>query len=90
MRVERYGKTRYWAVIDNVGMLVCLCVYRNGAEEVVKSLQVMDEAQQWQDTNGPGLDVAGNVLNSHPGTASAGRCPFSHEEIILNGKETRK
>jgi hypothetical protein len=33
MRVERYGKTRYWTVIDIDGSLVCLCVYRKGAEE---------------------------------------------------------
>ena len=38
MRIARYGKTRYWAVIDADGTLVCLCVYRKGAEEVVRRL----------------------------------------------------
>ena len=39
MRIARYGKTRYWAVIDTDGTLVCLCVYRKGAAEVVRRLQ---------------------------------------------------
>jgi hypothetical protein len=38
MRIERYGTTRYWAVIDADGSLICLCVYRKGAEEVVRRL----------------------------------------------------
>lgn len=39
MRIARYSNTRYWAVIDADGMLVCLCVYRKGAQEVVRRLQ---------------------------------------------------
>jgi hypothetical protein len=38
MRIERYGKTRYWAVYASDGTLICLCVYRKGAREVVKRL----------------------------------------------------
>lgn len=34
MRIARYGKSRYWAVIDAEGTLVCLCVYKRGALEV--------------------------------------------------------
>ena len=53
MHIERYGNTRYWAVIDTDGTLVCLCVYRKGAIEVVRRLQQAFEAmQQGQDTNG--------------------------------------
>jgi hypothetical protein len=36
MRIERYG--RYWAVRDAAGVLVCVCVYRKGAAEVVRRL----------------------------------------------------
>jgi hypothetical protein len=39
MRIERYGITRYWAVIDIDGTLVCLCVYRKAAQEVGRRLQ---------------------------------------------------
>jgi hypothetical protein len=55
MRIERYRKTRYWAVLDAAGTLVCLCVcvYRKGATEIVRRLQALDDAQQWQDTNSP-------------------------------------
>ena len=38
MRVTRYKKGRYWAVLDPEGRLVCICVYRKGAREVVRRL----------------------------------------------------
>ena len=43
MRIARYQKTRFWAVFDTDGTLVCLCVYRKGAEEVVKRLQAREK-----------------------------------------------
>lgn len=36
MRIEKYG--RFWAVIDETGVLVCVCVYKKGAREVVRRL----------------------------------------------------
>ena len=36
MSIRKYGF--YWTVIDTYGRLVCLCVYRKGAEEVVRRL----------------------------------------------------
>jgi len=45
MQIQRYGKTRYWAVIDTDGTLVCRCVYRKGVEEVVRRLQGVTAAQ---------------------------------------------
>ena len=44
MRIERYRNTRYWAVLDEDGTLVCLCVYRKGALEVVQRLQATNNA----------------------------------------------
>jgi hypothetical protein len=46
MRIERYGNTRHWAVYASDGTLVCLCVYRKGAEEVVKRLQVKEQTEE--------------------------------------------
>jgi len=46
MRVERYGKTRYWAVRDRDDSLICLCVYRKGAEEVVKRLRAKEQPEE--------------------------------------------
>jgi len=63
MRIERYRKTRYWAVVDAAGTLVCLCVYRKGAVEVVKRLRELDDAQQWQDANGPAEDLEGDTVD---------------------------
>src|SRR5712691_3712746 len=39
MRIARYQNTRYWAVYASDGTLICLCVYRKGAQEVVRRLQ---------------------------------------------------
>lgn len=38
MTVRRYK--RFWAVYDAIGELVCVCVYRKGATEVVRRLEV--------------------------------------------------
>jgi hypothetical protein len=37
MRIEKHG--RFWKVLDASGALVCICVYKKGALEVVKRLQ---------------------------------------------------
>ena len=37
MRIEKRG--RHWAVYDEEGTLVCVCVYKKGAQEVVRRLQ---------------------------------------------------
>jgi hypothetical protein len=37
--VAKYGKSRYWAVVDAAGELVCVTVYKRGAEEVVRRLR---------------------------------------------------
>lgn len=42
MRIEPYG--RHWAVYDARGDLVCLAVYRKGAQEVMRRLT---EIQIW-------------------------------------------
>ena len=36
MTIKRYG--RYWAVYDDAGVLVCVCLYKKGAAEVVRRL----------------------------------------------------
>jgi hypothetical protein len=38
LRMERYGKTRHWAVYDGAALVV-VTVYRKGAEEVLRRLQ---------------------------------------------------
>jgi len=37
MRITKYG--RYWAIYDQANVLVCVCVSRKGALEVVRRLQ---------------------------------------------------
>jgi hypothetical protein len=43
MRIERYGNIRYWAIRERDGALICLCVYRKGAQEVLRRLQAMEK-----------------------------------------------
>ena len=57
-RVERYEKTRFFAVYDAAGTLVCVCVYRRGAEEVARRLQALEDAQRWADANGLAPEIA--------------------------------
>lgn len=38
MKVTRY-KRRHWAVYDTEGALICVCVYKKGAENVARLLQ---------------------------------------------------
>lgn len=37
--VTRYRHTRYWAVRDRAGQLICVCVYKRGALEVARRLE---------------------------------------------------
>jgi hypothetical protein len=37
MSIRKYGG-RYWAVYDTAGVLVCVCLYKKGAQEVVRRL----------------------------------------------------
>lgn len=39
MSIQRHKSSRFWAVFDETGALVCVCVYKKGAEEVVRRLE---------------------------------------------------
>ena len=45
MTIKRYGNTRYWAVYASDGALICVCVYRKGAQEVVRRLTLPEQAR---------------------------------------------
>ena len=36
--VTKHGHSRFWAVKDGAGELVCVCVYKRGAMEVARRL----------------------------------------------------
>jgi hypothetical protein len=60
MTIAKYA--RYWKVIDTEGALICMTVYKRGALEVVRRLQqALDDAQQWQDRNGPTEDLDSDI-----------------------------
>ena len=44
MKIKKYG--RYFAVFDAHDALVCLCVYRKGAREVVRRLEKSNAASR--------------------------------------------
>jgi len=37
--LAKHGHSRFWAVINPDGQLVCVCVYKRGAQEVIRRLQ---------------------------------------------------
>ncbi len=37
--VTKHGPSRFWAVHDPAGELVCVCVYKRGAVEVIRRLE---------------------------------------------------
>ena len=37
MAIRKYG--RYWAIYDTEGVLICVTVYKKGAQEVIRRLQ---------------------------------------------------
>ena len=51
MRIEKYGKTRFWAVYDTDKELICICVYLKGAQEVLRRLQGQDTSHAREDTS---------------------------------------
>jgi hypothetical protein len=44
LRIERYGKGKYWALYDGQE-LVAVTVYKRGAQEVVRRLEAAHQAQ---------------------------------------------
>jgi len=38
LTVTKHRRSRFWAVRDGAGELVCLCVYKRGAVEVARRL----------------------------------------------------
>jgi hypothetical protein len=45
MHIARYQHTRYWAVYASDGALICVCVYKRGALEVLRRLQTQEQAE---------------------------------------------
>ena len=49
MRIEKYG-SRFWAVFDFKDRLICVCVYKCGAEEVVRRFTHWDQENVLHET----------------------------------------
>lgn len=43
MKITKYKGTKHWAIYDNAGKLICVAVYKKGAEEVVRRLMELIE-----------------------------------------------
>jgi hypothetical protein len=60
--LKKYGNTCYWAMVDTMGMPVCLCMHRKGAVEVIRWLQALDKAQHGQHTHHCRKNMSGGVM----------------------------
>ena len=47
----RYKKSRFWGVYDPTGVLICVCVYKKGAEEVIRRLPQEEGKASENDAN---------------------------------------
>jgi hypothetical protein len=45
MAIRKYG--RYWALYDDPGELVCICLHKKGAAEVLRRLHLGVEVVTW-------------------------------------------
>ena len=61
IRIERYNKTRFWGVFDHDDTLICLTVYRKGAEEVRRRLTQQPHECQPPSAEGHSLDRQGDT-----------------------------
>ncbi len=43
MKVTRYKSTRFWSVAHPDDRLVCVCVYRRGARNVVRLIRQLEQ-----------------------------------------------
>jgi hypothetical protein len=64
MRITKYG--RYWAIYDQANVLVCVCVSRKGALEVVRRLQGVPSSS---------APAAGSTTTRPLGARTIGGCP---------------
>ncbi len=90
--VSKYGHTRFWAVRDSVGELVCICVYKRGAVEVARRLQaanrpaLMETASPWRAEAGTrlSLDSLGHSQRSAVARLTLGQ----NAQQNINGEKT--
>jgi hypothetical protein len=45
MHIERYRNGRFFGLYDDAGILICVCLYRKGAEAVMQRLQAQNGHQ---------------------------------------------
>ena len=74
--ITKYG--RFWAVRDVAGELVCLCVYKRGAVEVARRLQIVaptslelrESSSPWVGEAGPKISMD-SLGHSHRSTVAS-------------------
>lgn len=64
MIITKYRRSRFWAVQEADGTLVCLCVYCKGAKEVVRRLTIPDPVSEVTQENTTPGNTPGNTQDS--------------------------
>jgi YD repeat-containing protein len=75
MHVEKYRQGRYWAAYDAEGRLICVTLYRKGAQEVVRRLQGRDSP--------PPAPAAGTPPGPSPATRRRWRRALAIAAILM-------
>jgi hypothetical protein len=70
--IRKHGHTRFWVVRDSAGGLICVCVYKRGALEVVRrlSLEPDSDVNCLRETPPEG---SGGAVRALPDAASDGK-----------------
>ena len=87
--IRRYKHSRYWALYDAASTLVCLCVYKKGAQEVQRRLARQEGKELRQDmdegTMKPGQDTAQEGLPPWTPFARTGQVVTVHLPHMPDG-----
>ena len=64
LTVSKHDHSRFWAVRDSAGELVCVCVYKRGAAEVVHRLTEAGSTDCLRET--PASEFSANPVDMVP------------------------
>jgi hypothetical protein len=83
MSIRKYGG-RYWALYDDAGELVCICLYKKGAAEVLRRLQQLPPFSAHPRSKPAIHPTHGSGANAWGSTDATSGLPFLHNASKIN------
>ena len=79
MSIRKYGRS--WALYDDAGELVCICLYKKGAAEVLKRLQQLPAPPQRPPRQPATNPVHGRRADAWGSSSAASALPFLSSKL---------